>query len=195
MTDLDRMDPRPATNEPPAIVAFLTMKWDLCRRQLSDLQRRHEHVESELRLMREECPKLGERLDEVESARAVGAWFAEWTERRSRWVPARRVRNTDSVSTEQLRDAVRVLTLVNPEEYRVAAGDLGGLSPEEHFVRVGFDRGLPPNARFHPERYLERNPDVAREGMNPVGHYLLFGWREGRCGVGGIRLRREVEVG
>jgi len=28
--------------------------------------------------------------------------------------------------------------------------------------------------------YLEAYPDVAADGMDPVSHYLAFGWREGR---------------
>ncbi len=33
---------------------------------------------------------------------------------------------------------------------------------------------------FDPEYYLEENADVAKDGMDPVHHYLLYGWREGR---------------
>ena len=31
---------------------------------------------------------------------------------------------------------------------------------------------------FQPEYYLERNPDVARAGIDPLVHYTLYGWRE-----------------
>ena len=34
---------------------------------------------------------------------------------------------------------------------------------------------------FDPEWYLNRNPDVRNAGMNPAEHYLLYGWKEGRC--------------
>jgi hypothetical protein len=35
-------------------------------------------------------------------------------------------------------------------------------------------------ADFDAVRYLELNPDVAAAGMDPVRHYLDYGWREGR---------------
>src|SRR5262249_56153993 len=28
--------------------------------------------------------------------------------------------------------------------------------------------------------YLQRNPEVARAGLDPVEHYLRYGWHEGR---------------
>lgn len=34
---------------------------------------------------------------------------------------------------------------------------------------------------FDPNWYLERNPDVATNGMNPFEHYQIVGWKEGRC--------------
>ncbi len=33
---------------------------------------------------------------------------------------------------------------------------------------------------FEPAFYLQTNPDVARDGCDPVGHFVLHGWREGR---------------
>ncbi|MEL6172655.1 MAG: hypothetical protein AAFR02_11690, partial [Pseudomonadota bacterium] len=35
--------------------------------------------------------------------------------------------------------------------------------------------------RFDSEAYLSQNPDVAKNGMNPLIHYLRFGRHEGRC--------------
>lgn len=37
---------------------------------------------------------------------------------------------------------------------------------------------LPPD--FDPELYLQANPDVARAGVDPAGHYRCYGAREGR---------------
>lgn len=31
-----------------------------------------------------------------------------------------------------------------------------------------------------PSYYLANNPDVAASGMNPLQHYLQYGWHEGR---------------
>jgi hypothetical protein len=33
---------------------------------------------------------------------------------------------------------------------------------------------------FDGDFYLSANPDVANAGLDPVAHYLQFGWREGR---------------
>jgi hypothetical protein len=41
---------------------------------------------------------------------------------------------------------------------------------QERIIRDKFDR----------EYYLSANPDVKKSGMDPVHHYVLHGWREGR---------------
>lgn len=33
---------------------------------------------------------------------------------------------------------------------------------------------------FEPSYYLSKNPDVAESGIDPLIHYMMFGWREGR---------------
>lgn len=43
---------------------------------------------------------------------------------------------------------------------------------DKYFNRVPDD--------FDPARYLALNPDVADAGVDPVGHYLEYGRREGR---------------
>ena len=40
-------------------------------------------------------------------------------------------------------------------------------------------------ARFDPEWYLAENPDVAASGYDPLEHYVLFGYGEGRHGYAG----------
>lgn len=39
---------------------------------------------------------------------------------------------------------------------------------------------LPASGLFDKDFYLNRNPDVARKGEDPLDHYLRHGWREGR---------------
>jgi hypothetical protein len=41
-------------------------------------------------------------------------------------------------------------------------------------------RSLQRHGVFDSDDYLNRNPDVAQEGMDPLKHYLLHGMREGR---------------
>ena len=37
-----------------------------------------------------------------------------------------------------------------------------------------------PSIAFDPAQYLAANPDVAAAGVNPLRHYLQFGYQEGR---------------
>ncbi|HTW27615.1 MAG TPA: glycoside hydrolase family 99-like domain-containing protein [Acetobacteraceae bacterium] len=50
----------------------------------------------------------------------------------------------------------------------------------EHFCAEGWRAGFRPNPYFDPLWYLQRNPDVAAAGRNPLLHYLQAGEREGR---------------
>lgn len=40
--------------------------------------------------------------------------------------------------------------------------------------------GLNPSNDFDSMRYLERYPDVKKNGINPFAHYILYGEKEGR---------------
>lgn len=52
-----------------------------------------------------------------------------------------------------------------------------------HFLDNGMALGLDPGPGFSMRRYLQRNPDVAAAGMNPLLHYLAHGRREGRMAL------------
>ena len=54
------------------------------------------------------------------------------------------------------------------------------LTPVEHYLSIGYKMGLNPSEKFNGNLYLERYPDVAEEGVNPLIHYILFGKNEGR---------------
>ena len=41
-------------------------------------------------------------------------------------------------------------------------------------------RGIKRSGIFDRDYYLRNNLDVARECMNPIEHYVRYGWREGR---------------
>lgn len=47
---------------------------------------------------------------------------------------------------------------------------------------------------FDAEWYLEQNPDVAAAGMDPVVHFVRYGWREGRDPSASFKLRQYVEA-
>lgn len=74
--------------------------------------------------------------------------------------------------------AVRTSVLFDPSFYARSverAGD-GAM----HYLLHGAKEGLDPGPFFSTNGYLRQNPDVAREGMNPLAHYELFGRKEGR---------------
>lgn len=64
-------------------------------------------------------------------------------------------------------------------QYRL---DADAKKPEliEHYLNIGWKKGCDPSPRFSTEGYLKLNPDVAKAGMCPLAHYLLYGRKEGR---------------
>lgn len=55
-----------------------------------------------------------------------------------------------------------------------------GTDPLDHYLTVGEARFIAPSAKFDPEYYARRNPDVASSGFGLLKHYVLFGQSEGR---------------
>jgi hypothetical protein len=49
-----------------------------------------------------------------------------------------------------------------------------------HYLHEGWRRGLDPHPEFDTSLYLERYPDVAAAGLNPLWHYVSSGRSEGR---------------
>ncbi|MGI4978361.1 MAG: hypothetical protein ACRYG6_15595 [Janthinobacterium lividum] len=56
-----------------------------------------------------------------------------------------------------------------------------------HFLRHGWREGRSPGLSFDTRFYLAAHPDVAREGINPLWHYVLAGRAEGRLPVDPLR--------
>lgn len=52
------------------------------------------------------------------------------------------------------------------------------IDPIEHYLYVGVRSNHRPNLFFDGNHYLERNGDVARAGMNPLMHYVLYGAKQ-----------------
>ena len=50
----------------------------------------------------------------------------------------------------------------------------------EYFMRVGGHEGHHPGPRFDSSYYLEVNPDIGKAGINPLVHYLEYGFLERR---------------
>ena len=68
------------------------------------------------------------------------------------------------------------------------------VAPDElclaHFLRHRLTGEASPCAEFDSAHYLRANPDVAVAGMDPLEHYLVQGFREGRLPTAGFDLRR-----
>ena len=61
-----------------------------------------------------------------------------------------------------------------------------GVRPEQaiaHYVRTGAFLGNDPSLFFSSLDYTEANPDILTAGVNPLVHYITFGFRENREGV------------
>jgi glycosyltransferase involved in cell wall biosynthesis/SAM-dependent methyltransferase/uncharacterized protein YbaR (Trm112 family) len=60
---------------------------------------------------------------------------------------------------------------------------LEGVRPRDsiaHYLTIGAHAGFDPGPSFSGRRYLAAYPDIEKEGINPLVHYLLHGKQEGR---------------
>jgi hypothetical protein len=48
------------------------------------------------------------------------------------------------------------------------------LNPLAHYLGPGTPEGRNPNNWFDTSAYLDRNPEVAISGLNPLAHYLAM---------------------
>jgi glycosyltransferase involved in cell wall biosynthesis len=72
-----------------------------------------------------------------------------------------------------------------------AEAGAGGIAAWLHYLVEGWRRGYNPSPGFHTAYYLDRHPDVARAGMNPLLHYALFGRQERRPVAAGAGPRSD----
>ena len=66
-------------------------------------------------------------------------------------------------------------------EYGRTCSDMEGGSLS-HYVTRGWRRGFRPNTWFDPVAYLQRYEDIEQADVEPFGHFLRYGGREGRVG-------------
>ena len=69
------------------------------------------------------------------------------------------------------------------EEYYLETSNLDRSlirDPFKHFMEIGWYEGKNPSPEFDVSFYLNSNPDVQQEGINPLLHYLLHGKEEER---------------
>ncbi|MBZ9557603.1 trypsin-like serine protease [Halomonas coralii] len=67
----------------------------------------------------------------------------------------------------------------NPDvDAAIQRGELD--SGYQHYQAWGWQEGRDPSAWFDLDAYFDANPDIAQAGVEPLGHYLRYGYDEGR---------------
>ncbi len=100
----------------------------------------------------------------------------------ARLISERLNKNKKGGKKELHLELIKESGLFNVEWYQKICPELSKLplTPIEHYLSIGYKMGLNPSEEFDGNLYLERYPDVAKEGVNPLIHYILFGKNEGR---------------
>src|SRR5262249_44325099 len=80
---------------------------------------------------------------------------------------------------EAVAQIIRADDLFDEAAY-AAAMDLGELDPVLHYVIVGERAGFAPSDGFDPNYYRDRYPDIGKNPINRLKHYLTSGRLEGR---------------
>jgi hypothetical protein len=88
---------------------------------------------------------------------------------------------------------------VNPYYHYLVLGRMEGRKPsnkaeEAWLARFGEDGRTVLAAEFDAEYYLHRNPDVRTAGMDPLEHYIRFGWKEGRDPTPGFSTSYYLQI-
>src|SRR5438552_1359809 len=78
----------------------------------------------------------------------------------------------------RVRMAIARSAVFDQAWYRATYAELGEDDPLNHYLAN--PEGRRPSPWFDPAWYLQKHPDVAGSGVEPLAHYVLFGAREGR---------------
>lgn len=82
---------------------------------------------------------------------------------------------------EATRALIRASGHFDEAFYRSANPDLpAGIDLVAHYCEHGWREGRDPSPRFSTRYYLDANPDIAKSGINPFGHYIVAGAAEHR---------------
>ncbi len=97
----------------------------------------------------------------------------------------------DSPDNATAQESRAVAPFLDADHYLAGFADPAAAPPKAealaHFLRHGWREGRSPGLSFDTGYYLAAHPDVAREGVNPVWHYVLAGRAEGRLPVDPLR--------
>lgn len=82
--------------------------------------------------------------------------------------------------------------LFDPKHYRAQLAEMGiplTGTPLGHYLTIGHRLGFDPHPLVSNAWYLDKYPDVARVGMEPLTHFVAHGWNEGRILSGWLDAR------
>lgn len=151
-------------------------KLDAAQRDLSVRLVRQTQVTAEIRSERMELERKLEELTSVPQKEL----FENWIEAASETF--RQVAQHDLSGSGDFQRRLVAGSGFFDERYYVAhnPGAVEAGSPLDHFMSVGGPEGRAPGPRFDGAAYLSDHADVARAGLNPLVHYLVYGFAEGR---------------
>lgn len=77
-------------------------------------------------------------------------------------------------------DKILNLNLFNDEFYRKHYSSYYNGDGLEHYLFYGYRKGFDPSSNFNTIKYLNEYPNVKKEGLNPLVHYVLYGIKENK---------------
>ena len=80
----------------------------------------------------------------------------------------------------EMVEVIRASLLFDEKWYRKEYGFGEYLDAAEHYLVKGWKEGKDPSPFFFGEEYLSLYPDVRESGMNPLRHFEMHGFHEGR---------------
>ncbi len=83
--------------------------------------------------------------------------------------------------------------LFDEKFYTETYGDVSG-DPLTHYLVKGYLEGKFPSLEFDPDFYNIAYPDVRRENINPLLHYIAYGKNEGKIIQKSFSIRRKEEI-
>jgi hypothetical protein len=157
--------------------------------ELQRLQSDHSQISVELGQAKEEASVLRTQLKQrTEHAERVAASFAQT---RTQLHAAENELEAQLKQASQLEAELRAA--IRSTSWRITAPNRWAL---ERWRGLGIRRDASLVARsglFDKQWYLDRNPDVARSGVDPLIHFVLHGGQEGRDPSEGFRIARYLE--
>ena len=90
------------------------------------------------------------------------------------------VKDGQMTDNEDAIETIRASLLFDEAWYRKEYGFGEYLDAAKHYLMQGWKEGREPSPFFSNEEYLSLYPDVRESGMNPLLHFELHGFAEGR---------------